>query len=68
MLQVSGHQTFLSEGHITYYRTCRRPNVLRNVVVSGFVAFYQINKFSENILFFLSLTKWLRGAHLARGP
>jgi len=30
-----GLQTFLSKGHISYYRTNRGPDVLRNVIVSG---------------------------------
>jgi len=45
--------------------------VLRNVIVPKYVkssgllgklrAFYQINKFLVNILYFSSLTKWFRG-------
>ena len=54
-----GLQTYLSEGHISYYRTYRGPGVLRNVIVLGYVTFYQINKISE--IFFHDLTKWLRG-------
>ena len=45
-------QTFLSEGHISYYTTVRGPDILRNVVVSDYVTFYQINKSFANILFF----------------
>ena len=28
-----------------YYTTVRGPDILRNVAVSGYVKFYQINKF-----------------------
>jgi len=38
-----GVQTFLSEGHINYYTTVRGPEILRHVIVSGYVAFCQIN-------------------------
>jgi len=41
------------------------PNffVLYNVIVAGYVIFYEINKFFESILYiiFSLLTKWLRG-------
>ena len=41
------------------------PNffVLHNVIVAGYVIFYEINKFFESILYiiFSLLTKWLRG-------
>jgi len=40
-----GLQTFLSEGHISYYTTVRGPDILHDVIVSGFVTFYQINEF-----------------------
>jgi len=43
-----GLQTFSSEGHISYYTTVRESDVLRNVIVSGYVAFYQIEKFFVN--------------------
>jgi len=29
-----GLQTFLSEGHISYYATVQGPDILRNVIVS----------------------------------
>jgi len=71
---VQGLQNFLSEGHISYYTTVRGPDILRNVIVSGYVAFYQINKCFVNKLFFHSwqnvfagLRKWLRGPSLATG-
>ena len=40
-----GFQFFLSEGHISHYTTVLRSDILRNVIVSRHVAFYQINKF-----------------------
>jgi len=49
----------LSEGHISYYRTYRGPDVLRNVIVLGYVAFYPINKLL--VIVFYRLTKCLRG-------
>jgi len=70
-----GLQTFLSEDHIRYYMIVRGSDFLRNVIVSGKVAFHQINKFFVNVLFyhhcqngFAGRMKWLRGPHLARGP
>jgi len=54
-----GLQTFLSEGHISYYRTYRGPGILRNVIVLGHVTICQINKIL--VIFFHHLTKWLRG-------
>jgi len=46
-----GLQTFLSEGHISCCTTCRGPGILRNVIVLGYVAFYQVNRFFVTILF-----------------
>ena len=46
-------QTFLSEGHINYYTTVRGPDILRNMIVSGYVAFYKINKCFVNISSFI---------------
>jgi len=43
-----GLQTFLSKGHISYYTTVRGPEILRNVIVSGYLTFRQINKFFVN--------------------
>jgi len=37
-------QTFLSEGHICYYATVRGPDILHNVIVSGYVTFYKVKK------------------------
>jgi len=47
----SGLQTFLSEDHITYYTTFREQDILRNVIVSGYLAFYQITKCFVKTLF-----------------
>ena len=55
----------LSEGHICCCTGVRGPDFLRNVIVSGKVAFSQITFFVN--IFFSSLTKWPRGPHLARG-
>jgi len=44
-------QTFLTVSHISHYTTVRGLNIFRNVIVSAYVAFYQINKFFANILF-----------------
>jgi len=41
-----GIQTFLSEGRVSFYATVRGPDILRNVIVLGYVTFYQINKCS----------------------
>jgi len=46
-----GFQTFLAESHMSYYTIVRGPDILRNVIVSGYVTFYQISKFFVNILF-----------------
>jgi len=48
-----GLQTSLTEGNISYYTTILGPHIMRNVIVSGDVALYQINKFFVNILFLL---------------
>jgi len=73
--EYRGLQTFLSEGHICCYMISQRPDFLRNVIVSGNVAFHQINKLFVNVLFFhhwqngfAGGMEWLRGPHLARGP
>ena len=41
-------QTFWSEDHISYYTTVRGSDILRNVIVSVYVIFYQIKKFFVN--------------------
>ena len=53
-----GLQTFLSKGHISYYRTFRGTDVLRNAVVLG-CYILPINKIL--VIFFHHLIKWLRG-------
>jgi len=46
-----------------------RPDVLRNVIVSGYVTIYQINKFVVNILYNMFIIGNMAcGPHLARGP
>jgi len=45
-----GSPNFLSEGHVIYYTTVREPDLLRNMIVSGYVTSYQINKCFVNIL------------------
>jgi len=42
-------QTFLSKGHTAV----RGTHILRNVIVSGYVTFYQINKFFLKVFFFI---------------
>ena len=42
--QKRGLQTFFSEGHISYHTTVRGLHILRNVIVSWYVTFYQIFK------------------------
>ena len=48
-----GLQTFLSEGHICCYTIVWGPDFLRNVIVSGKVAFHQITNFSSTYYFFI---------------
>jgi len=38
----------MSEDHISCYTIVREPDILRNVIVSGFVTFNQINNFFAN--------------------
>jgi len=47
-----GLQTFLSEAHISCYTTFRGPDILHDVIFSKYVAFYEINKFFVNPIFF----------------
>jgi len=44
-----GLQPIVTESHISYYTTVRGPEIVRNVIVSGYVPFYQINKCFGNI-------------------
>jgi len=46
-------QTLLSEGHIIFYTTVLGRDILRNVIVSGYVTIYQANIFFVNMLFFV---------------
>ena len=61
MLQNSGLPTFLQEAYIHQlirnYTTVRGPDILRNVIVSGYVIFYKINTFFMNVLLFIIIDK-----------
>jgi len=46
---AQGLQTFLSESH---YTTVRGLDILRNRIISGYVAFYEISELFVNTLFF----------------
>jgi len=48
-----GLHTFLPEGHISYYTTAGGPNILHNVIVSGYISFYQPTDFSLIQIFFI---------------
>jgi len=54
-----GPQTFSAEGHTSYYTAVRRSDILRNVIVSGYVTFYQIKKL---FIIFSLLAKSFRGS------
>ena len=67
-------QTFLSVGHICCYTILWGPIFLRNVIVSGKVAFHQITNFSSIYCFFIIDKMALRAGwnffywpHLAQG-
>jgi len=47
-----GFPNFFSEGHISSYARCRGRGILRNVIVSEYLTFCQINKLFVNTLFF----------------
>jgi len=51
MLQGRGLQTFLPVSHISFHATGRQPDIPSNVIVLGYVTFYQINKCFPQILF-----------------
>jgi len=59
---------------LVYHTTVRGPHIVRSVIVSGYVTFYQINKFFVNISIFIfdrmsaGGWKWLRRPYLPRGP
>jgi len=64
---------FLGET-ISYCTTVPRPDILRNVIFSGYITFYQINTFFVNVLFlhywknvFCCRVKWLCRSNLAPG-
>ena len=74
ILYAKGLQTFLSEGHISYYATARGLDVLCSMIVSGYLTSLKSTNFSY-IYYFSSLTnvfagrvKGPRGPDLARGP
>ena len=48
-----GLQTLLSEGRISSYTTDWGPDILRIVIVSGYVTFCQTNKFFVNYFFMI---------------
>jgi len=65
---------FLGVNHISYCTTVRGTDILRNVIFSGYVPYYQINTFFVNISFFhywknvfCGRTKWLCRTDLACG-
>jgi len=47
-----GSPKFLGEDHKAIAKQFEGPIILRNVIFSGHVPFYQINRFFVNILFF----------------
>jgi len=50
-------ETFLSGDHISYCTIVRGQGILRNVAVSGYIAFHQISKFFVNKVNFFLVTK-----------
>jgi len=44
---------------MSYYVTIRAQDILRNVIVSGYVVFYEIDKYFAENLIYPSLTKCL---------
>jgi len=44
--QIRSPTFFLSEGRICYHSTIWGPDILRNVIALGYVAFYQITNLS----------------------
>jgi len=59
-IQHRGLHNFLTEGHISYYISVGGPGMLRNEIVSGYVASCQIKVFFVTAFFSL-FTKCLRG-------
>jgi len=50
---------------MSHCTTVQGPDILRNVIVSGYVAFYQICKFFVNMLFFKYCQMSLRLVEIA---
>jgi len=65
---------FFGRGHISYCTTVRGPDILCQVIFSGYVTFYQRNTFFVNTFFhywqnaFYGRAKWLRRSDLSCGP
>jgi len=47
----------LGEGQISCYTTARGQDISRDVIVSGYVTFYQINKFFRKYRYFFVIDK-----------
>jgi len=47
------YSIFLGEDHISYCTTVREPDILCDVIFSGYVTFYQISTFFANIFFII---------------
>jgi len=60
-----GSPKFLGEDHISYCKTVREPDILHNDIFSGYVPFYQTNRFFVNILFFHCWQNALRQCEMA---
>jgi len=58
---TSGLQTLFTRGHISSYTIFRGPDILADAIVSGYVTFYQSNKFLLKNVIFSLLTKCVRG-------
>jgi len=51
---IPGVATFFPKGQINYYTTVRGSDILRYVIVSRYVSFYQVNKVSQIYCFFIN--------------
>jgi len=60
-----GSPKCLRQDNISYYKTVREPNILRNVNFLGYVTFYQANTFFVNPLFFHYWQNVLRPGEMA---
>jgi len=65
VLYQGSPNSFVRGSHIVYYTTIRGPDILRILIVLGYVTFYEINQFFVYILFrhycqnsFTSWTNW----------